>query len=101
MEKNCIINFLKMSKHITKIKEVEIPILGTASQLSIMVGSFPLFPKSIQIYFELQDEDGKVLLTGNETLDESEIEKWGDDDNYVKDLIISKLNLEEDADYNA
>jgi hypothetical protein len=80
-----------------KIKEtqfVQLPLLGIANNLEIIVNPFPLYPTSIEVQWrvsgELINKEGIIVLPYNV------ITSWGTDDTVVKDYVLQQLGLVEE-----
>ena len=77
-----------------KIKEIQIW-NEVASQILIRVTSVEL-NTSCSIFYELQSNEGKHLISGNLVIEGEDYTNWGNDDSYLTDIILQKLNLEKE-----
>ena len=78
---------------LTKIEPLVFPIIGNATRLLVRVLPFDTIHTTCNLYFELQDESGKVIYNGNYTLTDSEFATWASDNVYLEDLICNQLGL--------
>ena len=69
--------------------------LGEANELTLRVMGFDITDKTCQIYYSYH-KDGKYLFSAYLDMTEQEFEDWGQDNDYIKQLALSKLELEED-----
>jgi len=76
---------------LTKIQPLVFPIIGTATRLLVRVLPFDTIHTTCNLYFELQDEDRKVIYSGNYTLTDSEFATWASDNVYLEDLVCAQL----------
>jgi hypothetical protein len=78
---------------ITPTDFVQLPLDGTADTLEIIVQPFPLFHKSISVFWKVSGVS--VSKEGSIILPQSIIDVWGTDDNVVKNYVLEQLNLTE------
>lgn len=64
----------------------------TISKIEISVVNITLF-ESVTISVFLKDVDNNLIDTTYFTLKNEEYDNWGSDDDYILDLILSKLGL--------
>ena len=76
------------------ITQVNFPLgQGAATKILIQVNSFPTNASTAQLYYALFNNSGKILFEDNYTLTQEEYENWGEDNTYLEDIILEKLNL--------
>lgn len=76
-------------------QSVQLPLLGTVNNLEIRVNSFPLFPTSIEVIWQVSGET--LIKEGTITLPAEIVSAWGTDDNVVKNYVLQQLGLVEDT----
>lgn len=76
-----------------KIQPVIFPILGTATELSVLILNFNTDATTCTTYYEVKTEDGKICVNGNYTLTPEEFSQWGADNSYIDDIIANYLGL--------
>lgn len=79
--------------NITPTQFVQVPLEGTATNLDITVGSFPLFPNQIEVRWTVYGES--FSKSGTLMLPQSIIDQWGVDDTIVETYVLEQLNLTE------
>jgi hypothetical protein len=77
-----------------QLKPSSIGILGTITQIDVLVLPFQTTAVSCSTYYKLCDVDGKQLAEGNIALTEEQFLGWGTDNSYVSDIIIAELGLQ-------
>ena len=75
------------------IQPVVFPILGTATQLSVLVLNFATDATTCTTYYQLLTADGKQCAQGNYTLTEAEYEGWGEDNAYIDNLVANHIGV--------
>lgn len=75
------------------IQPVVFPILGTATQLSVLILNFPTDAVTCTTYYQLLTDDGKQCAQGNYTMTEAEFAAWGDDNAYIDNLIANYIGV--------
>lgn len=75
------------------IQPVVFPILGTATELSVLVLNFPTDAVTCTTYYQLLTADGVQCAQGNYTLTEAEFAAWGQDNSYVDSVVASYLGV--------
>jgi hypothetical protein len=65
----------------------------TISKVDILEGTLQL-NKSVRFAVRLMDSDDNVILSQNITIFGEEYENWGSDDNYIENLILTKLGVQ-------
>jgi predicted transcriptional regulator len=65
----------------------------TISKVDILEGTIQL-NKSVRFAVRLMDSDDNVILSQNITIFGEEYENWGSDDNYIENLILTKLGVQ-------
>jgi hypothetical protein len=76
-----------------QLKPSKIGILGTITQIDVLVLPFQTSATSCSTYYKLCDADGKQLAEGNIALTEEQFTAWGTDNSYVSDIVIAELGL--------
>ena len=77
-----------------QIKPLQIPTKGTGTQLYVQANSFPANAKTTMLYWYIANEDGVNLLDGNLQMTEEQFAAWGEDNNYLNEIVADALNLE-------
>jgi len=77
-----------------QLKPSSIGILGTITQIDVLVLPFQTNATTCSTYYKLCDADGKQLAEGNIALTEEQFANWGTDNSYVSDIVIAELGLE-------
>jgi hypothetical protein len=77
-----------------QLKPSKAGILGTITQIDVLVLPFQTTAVSCSTYYKLCDEDGKQLAEGNIALTEEQFLGWGTDNSYVSDIVIAELGLQ-------
>lgn len=72
-----------------KIQEIEIPLVGIATDLIIQINPFTTDASFCELYYSVQTKEGVKVKEGNYTLTEEEFNKWGSDNSYLEDLILN------------
>jgi hypothetical protein len=65
----------------------------TISKVDILEGTIEL-NKSVRFPVRLMDSNENVLSQQNVTISGEEYENWGADDNYIENLILTKLGVQ-------
>lgn len=76
-----------------QIQPITFPIIGTATQLNVLVLNFATDATTCTTYYQLMTEDGKQCAQGNYTLTESEFTAWGDDNSYIDNIIANQIGV--------
>lgn len=83
-----------------KIQPVAFPIIGTATELEVIVNSFLMDAKTADFYYRLTDSGDlanlkpkKLITEGTLSMNESEFAQWGADNNYCIEWVANKLGL--------
>lgn len=76
-------------------QSVQLPLTGVVDSLQITVKSFPLFPSSIEVTWQVSGET--VTKEGTMTLPVEVVAAWGTDDTIVKNFVLQQLGLVEDT----
>jgi hypothetical protein len=79
-----------MQNNTIKIKSVEVPTKGTATQLFLRAVADISENATCATYYELQDENGVCLLSGNKYLNAQE---YADNKDNLQDYVLSELGL--------
>jgi len=66
---------------------------GTATQMSVLVLNFTTEATTCTTYWQLLTEDGKVVADDNYTLTEEEFAAWGQDNNYVNQVVAQAIGV--------
>ena len=77
----------------TQINPLEIPLIGTATQLFIRTSTDGIYKPTGMIYWQALSKEGKELVSGNIPLTAEEVEAWGDSMEYIENLVLNKLEL--------
>lgn len=76
-----------------QINPVVFPILGTATQLKVVVYSFDTLETTCSLEYTLLTEDGSVCTRGIYVLTEEEFQTWAADNDYLNHLIADKIGV--------
>lgn len=83
-----------------QIQPITFPILGTANTLLLRVLPFEMDATTASFYYELNEvtEDNgtfstKNVINGNLTMDETDFQNWGADNNYCLEWAAQKLGI--------
>lgn len=76
-----------------KIQPITFPILGTATELNVLVLNFNTDANTCNTYYEVKTDEGVICVNGNYALTEQEFASWGSDNSYVDNLIANHLSL--------
>jgi hypothetical protein len=76
-----------------QIQPVVFPIVGTATQLSVLVLNFKTDAMTATTYYALLTEDGKTCVDGNYTLTEEQYADWGQDNSVVDGYVADYLGV--------
>jgi hypothetical protein len=66
---------------------------GTATQMSVLVLNFTTEATTCTTYWQLLTEDGKVVADDNYNLTEEEFAAWGQDNNYVNQVVAAAIGV--------
>lgn len=77
-----------------QLKPSKVGVLGTITQIDVLVLPFQTDAVSCSTYYKLCDKDGKMVAEGNLSLTEEQFANWGTDNSYVSDIVINELGLE-------
>jgi len=66
---------------------------GTATQMSVLVLNFTTEATTCTTYWQLLTEDGKVVADDNYNLTEEEFAAWGQDNNYVNQVVAQAIGV--------
>jgi hypothetical protein len=77
-----------MNNTIIKISPITVEVTEVKIYLEYFLNS------GVRIHYSLNLEDGIPYKQGSVSLTPEEFAAWGTDDNYIEDLILSKLNLQ-------
>ena len=66
---------------------------GTATQMSVLILNFTTEATTCTTYWQLLTEDGKKLDEDNYTLTEEEFASWGQDNNYVNQVVAEAIGV--------
>jgi len=76
------------------IEPIEYPLnAGTATQMSVLVLNFTTEATTCSTYWQLLTEDGKVVADDNYNLTEEEFAAWGQDNNYVNQVVAQAIGV--------
>lgn len=76
-----------------QLKPSKVGVLGTITQIEVLVLPFQTTALTCSTYYKLCDVDGKQLAEGNLNLTEEQFAGWGTDNSYVSDIVITELGL--------
>lgn len=79
---------------IMKIVPINIPIKGVMDTLEIHVNSFELFPSTVQLYYILSGDNGR--MRGNLDVPADVVDQWGTDDTIIVDYVLNQLGVQLD-----
>jgi hypothetical protein len=77
-----------------QLKPSSVGVLGTITQIDVLILAFPINANSCSTYYKLCNEYGIQLAEGNIALTEEQFANWGTDNAYVSDIVINELGLE-------
>lgn len=81
-----------MSNNIEVVeKEVSLPYSVTSFDMNVYINKLGV---SAVVLANTYDKDGRQLYNKQFIIEGAEYDAWGTDDNYIKDLVASKLGLE-------
>lgn len=80
--------------NIIPTSHVQVPLEFEATNLEILVSTFPLYPTSIEIKWIISGSNG--VKEGTIILPQSIVDQWGTDDTIVEDYVLEQLNLYKD-----
>ena len=66
---------------------------GTATQMSVLILNFTTEATTCTTYWQLLTADGKVLDDDNYTLTEEQFAAWGQDNNYVNEVVAEAIGV--------
>lgn len=75
------------------IENKEVITTQTISKVDILEGTIEL-NKSVRFGVRLMDSNENVISHQNITISGEEYENWGSDDNYIENLILTKLGVQ-------
>ena len=67
------------------------PLTWTIDKLEVTVNSFPLFPDTVEVFWNLSG--GGFSREGTMIIPHEVVLEWGTDDAVLENYVISKLNL--------
>lgn len=76
-----------------QLKPSKVGVLGTITQIDVLVLPFQTDAVTCSTYYKLCDKDGKMVAEGNLSLTEEQFANWGTDNSYVSDIVITELGL--------
>lgn len=76
-----------------QIQPVEFPIVGTATQLKVLVQNFETDAITTGTYYQLLTEDGIQCLQGNYTMTVEQYDAWGQDNSVVDEYVANYLGV--------
>ena len=77
-----------------QLKPSKVGVLGTITQIDVLILPFQTDAVTCSTYYKLCDKDGKMVAEGNLSLTEEQFANWGTDNSYVSDIVINELGLE-------
>jgi hypothetical protein len=66
---------------------------GTATQMSVLVLNFTTEATTCTTYWQLLTEDGKVVADDNYDLTPEQFAAWGQDNNYVNEVVAEAIGV--------
>lgn len=76
------------------IEPIEYPLnAGTATQMSVLILNFTTEATTCTTYWQLLTADGKVVADDNYNLTEEEFAAWGQDNNYVNEVVAAAIGV--------
>jgi hypothetical protein len=66
---------------------------GTATQMSVLILNFTTEATTCTTYWQLLTEDGKVVADDNYDLTPEEFAAWGQDNNYVNQVVAAAIGV--------
>ena len=76
-----------------QLKPSNAGVLGTITQIDVLILPFQTDAVTCSTYYKLCDKDGKMVAEGNLSLTEEQFANWGTDNSYVSDIVITELGL--------
>lgn len=76
-----------------KIQPIVFPIIGTATELNVLILNFQTDATTCTVYYQILTDDGKKCADGNYTLTEQEFTAWGSDNGYIDTIVANHLSL--------
>jgi hypothetical protein len=76
-----------MNSKTIKIEPVNVELTNFTILLEYSLGEYA------KVHYTMSTEEGIPVKHGAVTLTEEEFSAWGTDDNYVENLVLSRLNL--------
>jgi hypothetical protein len=77
-----------------EIQPVVVPTKGTGTQFYLHCLTFEMFPSAVSFYWQVQTNEGNVVLDGNISMDEQTYSGWSNDDNYAIDWALNVIGLQ-------
>lgn len=77
-----------------KIKPIDSVLFGIIEFIQIQIMGFNTDAETCQVICTYCDSSNSGVVSKGFTLTEEEFIKWGDDNKYIEDLMLTKLNLE-------
>jgi hypothetical protein len=66
---------------------------GTATRMTVLVLNFETTATTCTTYWQLLTEDGKKLADDNYTLTDEQFAAWGQDNNYVNQVVAAAIGV--------
>ena len=76
-----------------QIQPYVFPILGTATQLSVVVQAFNTTEKNCSLSYSLLTDEGIHILDDYYVLTEEQFSEWAADNSYLNNLVANKLGV--------
>ena len=77
-----------------KIKPIDTKVFGIIEFLEIQIQGFKTSDDTCLVYVTFCDSNNYGIITTGTELSKEEFANWSDDNKYIEDLILKKLNLE-------
>ena len=84
---------ITLSASAQKIEPVQIGIGKIADSIGVRVLTFKTTDLTCQLYYSVFNADKKQIDEGNLDVNEQEFSLWGQDNIYIENLALEKLNL--------
>ena len=66
---------------------------GTATRMTVLVLNFETTATTCTTYWQLLTENGEQLAQGNYTLTEEQFATWGQDNDYVNEVVANVIGV--------
>ena len=93
MKKLFLLLLISAGVQAQKINPVQIGINKVADSINVTVLSFKTTDSICGLYYKVLNAHKKKIDDGNLWLSKAEFSAWSDDNKYIEDLALQKLNL--------